>query len=99
MDKPPQERTIDDIKDLLDLTRVRALLVGANEQHNKFFEPLSTEVCMELCKVMRFESFPANAVVFRKGDLGSKFYIVLQGAVNVIIPDDAVRSRVTLIDK
>jgi len=43
-----------------------------------------------LCQAMTVETFEAGEVVFRQGDEGDKFYVVLTGAVSVqvIISDD-----------
>lgn len=41
---------------------------------------------LEMCQAMQIESISENKDVFRKGEYGDKFYIILQGEVGVWVP-------------
>ncbi|KAJ6641240.1 Rap guanine nucleotide exchange factor 6, partial [Pseudolycoriella hygida] len=47
-------------------------------------EPLSTyrdSILRALCKIVRYEKYSANAVLFCTGELSSCWYVLLSGAV------------------
>jgi len=56
----------------------------------KFFERLvreqGQEALMQCCLHMTYEFRNDQEVVFHKGDLGSKFYIILEGSCSVLVP-------------
>ncbi|KAK3272934.1 hypothetical protein CYMTET_18800, partial [Cymbomonas tetramitiformis] len=72
LSKDPAERTLQDIRDLLQATR------GV-----KFFRDLPHDACLDLCRQMSWKIHNDNEVVFRKGDRGEHAYIILAGAVKV----------------
>ena len=41
---------------------------------------------MEIIKALRIERFKKDDLVFEYGDLGDKFYIILEGSVSVLVP-------------
>ena len=41
---------------------------------------------MEIIKALQIEKFNINEEIFEYGDLGDKFYIILEGSVSVLIP-------------
>ena len=47
----------------------------------KFFSELPRDTMLELARVMRIERLEELSVVFRQGDAGTHFYIVLSGSV------------------
>lgn len=75
----PKDRSATSIKALLQFT-----------QETKFFKDLvaeqGEEAHYQCCKQMRYEFIRSNQFVFRKGDAGSKFYIVLSGHCSVLVP-------------
>ena len=40
----------------------------------------------ELCKNLQLEEYDADSYVFNYGDVGSHFYIIIEGSVNVMVP-------------
>ena len=53
----------------------------------KFVSTLSLEKRMDLCRIMGHMGTPGGTTVFRQGDLGDTFYVILHGSVNVLIKD------------
>jgi len=52
----------------------------------KAFAHLSTMVKRELASVMMFEQYQnAGTVLFRQGDKGKSWYVIIKGSVNVLI--------------
>ena len=37
---------------------------------------------------MGFAAYPASSIIFRQGDFGDHFYIILSGAVDVSVDDE-----------
>lgn len=58
----------------------------------KFFQTLikeqGHEAHLQCCQQMTYEFRNSQEVVFHKGDPGSKFYIILEGACSVLVPGD-----------
>uniref|UniRef100_A0A0N5AW49 Rap guanine nucleotide exchange factor 4-like n=1 Tax=Syphacia muris TaxID=451379 RepID=A0A0N5AW49_9BILA len=75
LEKPPLERTVEDLEVVYEeLLNVKALA------------HLSTMVKRELAAVIRYEQHQhAGTVLFRQGDPGNCWYIILKGSVNVCI--------------
>ena len=73
----PAARSVDDLK----------LIEGATADV-KFFERLSRDQHLELCRVMTHELVDKESVVFSQGDEGTTFYIIYKGAATVYVPDD-----------
>uniref|UniRef100_A0A915JQM4 Uncharacterized protein n=1 Tax=Romanomermis culicivorax TaxID=13658 RepID=A0A915JQM4_ROMCU len=73
--KSPKERTPEEIDVVFD------------EMLNiKAFTNLSTLVKRELASVMMFEQYQnAGTILFRQGDKGKSWYVIVKGSVNVII--------------
>lgn len=53
----------------------------------RFFQDLGSEVHYQCCQYMRYEFVPKGAFVFRKGDAGSAFYVILDGSCAVLVPN------------
>ena len=53
----------------------------------KFFQSLredhSEDLHYSVCSCMQYEYFPENSLIFKQGDTGSKFYIILEGKVRI----------------
>ena len=63
-----------------DVVMLLSLLKG-----NAFFSKLDYEVKLELASVMGLQSVREGHSVFKQGDVGTLFYIVLQGEVDVFV--------------
>ena len=77
LSKSPKDRTRDDLR----------LLQGATEGV-KFFRSLNDPaVHIELCRSMTVKRTATDFEVFRQGDLGTTFYVIVSGAVKIYIQD------------
>ena len=75
LEKPPSERTPDDLADILD-----------EMNHLKAFSHLSTSVRKELCGVFGFTVYETKgSVLFSQGDEGTCWYVTYRGSVDVQI--------------
>ncbi|GMH79749.1 hypothetical protein TL16_g08257 [Triparma laevis f. inornata] len=63
-----------------DVVMLLSLLKG-----NAFFSKLEYEVKLELASVMNLSNFKEGQNVFKQGDVGNLFFIVLQGEVDVFV--------------
>ena len=52
----------------------------------KFFQTLSAEIHYQCCQYMRYSFVRQGEVVFRKGEPGTAFYVILDGVCSVSIP-------------
>ena len=73
----PAARSVDDLK-----------LIESATADVKFFERLSRDQHLELCRVMTHELVDKESVVFSQGDEGTTFYIIYKGAATVYVPDE-----------
>lgn len=55
-----------------------------------FFSNYQEAVKEACCRLMKYSEYPANSFVFRKGDPGDSFCIILRGRVGVLIPATAL---------
>ncbi|DBB02473.1 hypothetical protein WJX82_005804 [Trebouxia sp. C0006] len=55
---------------------------------SKYGVDMPRAVRLELCKYMGFAAFAAGETIFKQGDTGEHFYIILTGAVDVSVHDD-----------
>mmetsp|Transcript_107361 Transcript_107361/g.309071 ORF Transcript_107361/g.309071 Transcript_107361/m.309071 type:complete len:830 (+) Transcript_107361:192-2681(+) len=72
---PPESRSEDDVSNILHFA-----------SDVKFLQKLAETEVRPLCRAMTLEVFAAKDVVFKVGDEGDKFYIILTGSVSVLIP-------------
>ena len=63
-----------------DVIMLLSLLKG-----NQFFSNLDYEVKLDLARIMGLQSNKEGSNVFRQGDVGSLFYIVMQGKADVFV--------------
>ncbi len=47
------------------------------------FKDLTNRELEKILKISKIEKYPANAVIFREGDRGDKFYVILKGKVRI----------------
>ena len=54
---------------------------------NEFFESrnLKGQDLLEICKELKYECFERDDFIFKAGEYGDKFYIILKGTVSVSI--------------
>ncbi|KAL0037517.1 hypothetical protein WJX77_000810 [Trebouxia sp. C0004] len=55
---------------------------------SKYGVDMPRVVRLELCKYVGFAAFAAGETIFKQGDTGEHFYIILTGAVDVSVHDD-----------
>lgn len=74
--KPQESRNSSDIK-----------LLGSTVSNVKFFDSLKEHksVYRELCMYLVYEQYKKNQFIFREGEYGDKFYILLKGEAKVLI--------------
>jgi signal-transduction protein with cAMP-binding, CBS, and nucleotidyltransferase domain len=53
-----------------------------------YFEGDKDSFLTKLSTSMHIESFPKDYLLFRKNDIGDKFYIILKGKVAIVINQD-----------
>ncbi|CEM09405.1 unnamed protein product [Vitrella brassicaformis CCMP3155] len=73
--REPEERTEEEIKQLVEMCR-----------GNKLIQGLDPMVRRQVCKEMLYETYPPKTVIFYFGDSGTKYYIVLKGKVGILTP-------------
>ena len=78
-------------RELEDLYLLEELLLRV-----KFISNLSIEKRLEVCRVMTYENVLPNTAVCRQGDLGTTFYIVLSGSLNVTVTNEISGQEVTV---
>ena len=74
--KPQESRNSSDIK-----------LLGTTVSNVKFFDSLKEHksVYRELCMYLAYEHYKKNQFIFKEGEYGDKFYILLKGEAKVLI--------------
>ena len=78
LNKEQQLRDYNDIK-----------LIGSFISNIKFFESIkeNKSIFKECCMYLTYEYFDANQYIFKEGEIGNKFYILIQGQAGVIIKE------------
>jgi CRP-like cAMP-binding protein len=71
----PESRSEENTNDILDFVK-----------DVKFFARLSVLQQKALCRTMSLEEFGPREFIFQMGEMGDKFYIILQGSVGVQVP-------------
>lgn len=70
----PGERTADDLKTIV-----------STFSEVEFFKQLDPVVRTQLCGVLRLKHYDKNQIIFREGEIGDQFYIILHGEVGVYV--------------
>ena len=52
--------------------------------HTPLFKSLPEEEIIKLTKTLRVREVPPNTILFKEGDIGDHFYIIIQGQIEVI---------------
>lgn len=62
---------------------------------NKFFKSkdLQGQDLLQICQELKHEFYYAGEAVFKCGEYGEKFYIILKGKVAVKIPDPKLKGQ------
>lgn len=76
--KSAEARTTEDVDLLEELVR-----------SDKFFQGLSPPVRHELCRVMQHRTFDEGDFIFKQGEVGATFFVILVGRVGVYVDNDA----------
>ena len=50
-----------------------------------FIELESQHAIHEICKIVSYKEYPSGSIVFHQGDKGAHWYVILEGAVSVIV--------------
>lgn len=74
--RPPHRRTLGE------LGRLASVFGKLN-----FFKELDATVRQQVCRHLKLETVPANTHIFREGEPGEKFYVIVSGSVGVFIKD------------
>lgn len=81
----PQNRNLNHLEEIMKFTKNNKFLKKICEEHN------SDRILWECSRLMTLEIYEKNAVVFNFGEVGDRFYIILQGIVRVIVPTRSIK--------
>jgi CRP-like cAMP-binding protein len=73
---------------------MRALLERPKLEDHPFVAGASLEFIQELAKVQKEVGFKSGEILFRKGDYADKFFLVLEGAVEIEIEGNQNKPKV-----
>jgi len=82
----PQERTQDDIKFLVNITKDFSFFWKLYETDSA----TSVNTHEECCRSLQLETFSKGTTIFRQGDEGDKMYFILSGEIDVYITNSAL---------
>ncbi|CAF0903653.1 unnamed protein product [Didymodactylos carnosus] len=88
--KQPEDRTLTEVNDF-----IFPWLKASLKKKQGIFQKISDEVIHEICKSIILERRQPWEIVIRQEEVGDKFYIVLQGSVNIYRLDDDVKATIT----
>jgi hypothetical protein len=71
--KPPRHRTLEDVKSLMGIVSAYKFFRDLTQRYK------SDEALVNCCKEMTYEYVKADNYLFKYGDRGSKFYVILKG--------------------
>ncbi|CAJ1390172.1 unnamed protein product [Effrenium voratum] len=74
--KAPHRRTPEDVQ-----------AFAASLSRTKFFQDLGDNEQMQVCQHLKLEGAPRDTTLFKQGDPGDKFYLILCGSVGIFIKD------------
>ena len=81
--KPHNQRTPEDLDEFVPKMR-----------EVQFFQEreIKDQDFLEIVSALKYETFKRKQVIFHFGDLGDKFYILIQGEVGVLIPNPKIKN-------
>lgn len=74
--KAPEQRSPEDVR-----------AFAASLSKTKFFQDLGEHEKIQVCRYLKLEGAPGDTTIFKQGDRGDKFYLILCGSVGVFIKD------------
>mmetsp|Transcript_67787 Transcript_67787/g.220662 ORF Transcript_67787/g.220662 Transcript_67787/m.220662 type:complete len:1456 (-) Transcript_67787:653-5020(-) len=74
--RPPNRRSVDDLRKLVD-----------SFIQLSFFKDLEPQIRTQVCRFLKLEQMAEDNLVFREGEPGEKFYIILMGSIGVSVKD------------
>ncbi|CEM38208.1 unnamed protein product [Vitrella brassicaformis CCMP3155] len=77
MSRPPGQRNAEEVQAIL-----------AFMKSVEFFRSLAESQQLHLCQRVTCITFPKGGVLFKRGDKGDAFYIVLSGRANIFVPSE-----------
>ena len=79
----PAKRSAEEVEEMMEMIKKIKFFQDRNIQEKDL---------IELCEVFRFEHVKAHHDVFKYGDPGEKFYIIIKGAVSVQVPNPKIKN-------
>lgn len=76
LQRPPHRRSAEELRRLVTAFRDLA-----------FFKELEPQLRTQICKHLKYEQLQVDQFVFREGEPGDKFYIILSGSVGIYVRD------------
>lgn len=58
----------------------------------KFFQDLGEHEKMQVCQYLKLEGAPKDSTIFKQGDRGDKFYLILCGSVGRVVSQKRANS-------
>ena len=84
-DIPSQDRSQEDLEKIMKITENSNFLKNLGDENN------SDRIRWECCRAMRFEVYERGEMVFNFGDIGDRFYTIIQGKVTVLVPSKTIK--------
>jgi len=81
---PESDQKLDDRQQIIYSAMKNSETFKENKDENS--NGLSMDWFLEIYGKIRYEQYMAGDTVFSHGDYGHKFYIIIQGAVSVLMP-------------
>lgn len=89
--KKSNERLQSEINTLVDLTKTCRIFKSLIEENGKASH-------IQCCKYLQYQFGQQGEYVFRYGEKGTKFYIIISGSVAVEIPKKSARGEMTFVE-
>eukprot|EP00435_Cladocopium_sp_Y103_P022178 s168_g5.t1 len=74
--KAPEQRSPEDVR-----------AFAASLSKTKFFQDLGEHEKIQVCRYLKLEGAPRDTTLFKQGDRGDKFYLILCGSVGIFIKE------------
>jgi CRP-like cAMP-binding protein len=85
--KPPNQRNLEDLNQILELTSQVPFFKKITKEKNNDF------IHREACKFLKLQVFERKEPVINFGEIGEDFFIILKGKVGVFIPAKVAKFR------